>query len=118
MQKQIGQFSGWIGYTLSWTTLQFDELNNGKPFYAKYDRRHDLSLVGIYKINKEITLSGTWVYGTGNAISIPQGTMGANSHQLSSYPTIWNPYLNRSNSQIDFGSRNSFRMESYHRLDV
>ena len=118
LQKQMGQFSGWIGYTLSWTTLQFDELNNGKPFYAKYDRRHDLSLVGIYRINKEITLSATWVYGTGNAISIPQGVMAGNSHQLSSYPTIWDPNINILNSQIDYGSRNSFRMEPYHRLDV
>jgi hypothetical protein len=118
LQKQMGQFSGWIGYTLSWTTLQFDELNNGKPFYAKYDRRHDLSLVGIYRINKEITLSATWVYGTGNAISIPQGVMAGNSHQLSSYPTIWDPNINIPNSQIDYGTRNSFRMEPYHRLDV
>jgi hypothetical protein len=75
-------------------------------------------LVGIYRINKEITLSATWVYGTGNAISIPQGVMAGNSHQLSSYPTIWDPNINIPNSQIDYGSRNSFRMEPYHRLDV
>ncbi len=118
LQKQMGQFSGWIGYTLSWTTLQFDDLNGGKPFYAKYDRRHDISLVGIYKIDKRMSISATWVYGTGNAISIPQGTMVANSHQMSNYPAIWNPNFNSSNSQIDFGARNSFRMEPYHRLDI
>ncbi|MEO6903585.1 MAG: TonB-dependent receptor [Bacteroidia bacterium] len=77
LQRKEGKFTGWVGYTLSWTQLQFDELNFGKKFYAKYDRRHDISLVGIYKIKemsekrKAITLSGTWVYGTGNALSLP-----------------------------------------------
>lgn len=118
LQKQMGKFSGWIGYTLSWTILQFDDLNNGKPFYAKYDRRHDLSFVGIYKIDKNITFSVTWVYGTGNAISIPQGQIIAPSHQLSNVPTIWDPFFTNRNYQIDYGSRNSFRVEPYHRLDV
>jgi hypothetical protein len=116
IQKQMGKFSGWIGYTLSWTILKFDELNDGKPFYAKYDRRHDLSLVGIYKISKNFTLAATWVYGTGNAITMPQGYMASSSHQLSSIPYVWNPSNTR--SQIDYTSRNNFRMEPYHRLDI
>lgn len=118
IQKQMGKFSGWIGYTLSWTILKFDELNDGKPFYAKYDRRHDLSLVGIYKISKYLTLAATWVYGTGNAITMPQGYMASSAHQLSKIPYVWNPSFSTGNSQIDYTSRNNFRMEPYHRLDI
>ena len=118
IQKKEGKFTGWIGYTLSWTNLQFDSLNNGHKFWARYDRRHDLSLVGIYKINPHITVSAVWVYGTGNAITLPVGTQIAIPQQ--------DPYLNKfygrstlSNYTIDqYGGRNEFRMAPYHRLDI
>ena len=49
----------------------FPELNGGKEFFARYDRRHDISDgIGLYEIKENITLSGTWVYGTGNAITL------------------------------------------------
>src|SRR5450759_4624414 len=71
LQKKTGRLTGWIGYTLSWTQMQFDSVNSGRKYYARYDRRHDISLVAIYKLNDHITLSGTWVYGTGNAVTLP-----------------------------------------------
>jgi len=117
LQKQMGKLTGWVGYTLSWTQLQFDELNGGKVFNAKYDRRHDLSVVSIYKISKYLTVSGTWVYGTGNAITAPQGIIPATGHQMSKLPFIWSPEVQFPGSYIDYGARNSFRMEAYHRLD-
>ena len=112
-QKKTGKFTGWIGYTLSWTWLQFNELNFGKRFPARYDRRHDISLVGTYKITERITLSAVWVYGTGNAITLP----------LSTYSTPVLPYSNNNGgySNIfanDYGDKNSFRMSAYHRLDI
>ncbi len=118
LQKQLGKLSGWIGYTLSWTTLEFDELNGGKPFYAKYDRRHDASVVVIYKIDKNLSFATTWVYGTGNAITMPQGTVNGSSHQLQKFPYLWDPNRGGINQNIDYGSRNDFRMEAYHRLDL
>lgn len=118
IQKQIGKLSGWVGYTLSWTTLKFDELNGGKPFYAKYDRRHDASIVAIYKIDKSLSFAATWVYGTGNAITMPQGTVSTSSHQLQKFPYLWDPNSGGINTNIDYGSRNGFRMEAYHRLDL
>lgn len=118
LQKQLGKLSGWIGYTLSWTTLQFDDLNGGKPFYAKYDRRHDASVVAIYKFDKEFSFAATWVYGTGNAITMPQGTVNSSAHQLQKIPYLWDPNSGRVNNNIDYGSRNDFRMEAYHRLDL
>ena len=94
---------GWIGYTLSKTILQFDSLNYGKEFFAKYDRRHDLSIVGTYKINSKTRLSFTWVYGTGNALTLP-----ISSIQTSNYP-FRNSY-NYGNQQTIYGERNGFRM--------
>lgn len=113
--KKSGRFSGWIGYTLSWTQLQFDEINNGKPYWAKYDRRHDISVVGIYELSKGITISGTWVYGTGNAITLPLATYPVNQHVPSNVGNnIWN-----GNAEIqDYGEKNGFRMAPYHRLDL
>ncbi|MBU3663164.1 MAG: TonB-dependent receptor [Bacteroidetes bacterium] len=118
LQKKIGKLSGWIGYTLSWTTLQFDELNFGKEFYARYDRRHDISVVGIYEIRKEtpehngLKLSGTWVYGTGQAITLPVAEYSAPAHtpgRGGSF-TFGNVY--------EYTDRNAYRMAPYHRMDI
>ena len=111
--KKSGKFSGWVGYTLSWTKLQFDELNQGKEFYARYDRRHDISVVAVYELSKGITLSGTWVYGTGNAITLPLATYFAEEHS----PGVDNDYT-WYRTMDDYGEKNSFRMAAYHRLDL
>ncbi|GAB3204228.1 outer membrane receptor for ferrienterochelin and colicin [Pontibacter aydingkolensis] len=116
LQKKVGRFSGWAGYTLSWTQLQFDSLNYGKKFYARYDRRHDISLVGIYELSKGVTLSGTWVYGTGNAITMPVGTYESQHHLPSKYKV--NSYSYYGGNAVDYGDRNSFRMAAYHRMDI
>jgi hypothetical protein len=123
LQKKTGKYTGWIGYTLSWTQLQFDELNNGKPFWARYDRRHDISVVNTYKLRemtdeKEgVIFSATWVYGTGNAITLPVADQ---------YAPINTPGYQRSNTEDFFFNtyvnqytgRNEFRMAPYHRLDL
>ncbi len=119
IQKKVGKFTGWIGYTLSWTWLQFDSLNFGERFPARYDRRHDISVVGIYKINDHITLSATWVYGTGNSITLPISSYGIEHHTVpgaqQSQPdgSSW-PY----SVTGDYGKKNSFRMSPYHRMDI
>lgn len=118
LQKKTGPLTGWIGYTLSWTQMKFDELNYGKPFFARYDRRHDISIVGMYKVKKNVDFAVTWVYGTGNAVTATQGYIPGNAHQMSEFPIIWSPNLQSYNNFLDFGYRNNFRMEAYHRLDV
>ncbi len=121
LQKTKGRFTGWLGYTLSWTVHQFDDLNGGNRFFPRYDRRHDLSLVGTYRLSPKVELSANWVYGTGNALTVPQGyyyglssiggqESGESNGSQPSYPL---------RQPIDyFGPRNSFRAEAYHRLDV
>jgi hypothetical protein len=114
LQKKVGKFTGWIGYTLSWTQLQFDELNFGKKYYARYDRRHDISVVGIYKLSDRITLSGTWVFGSGNALSLPLQNYSVITHDpYSQYSLNYNVA-----SVQDYGAKNSFRMAPYHRMDI
>ncbi|MCF8299223.1 MAG: TonB-dependent receptor, partial [Saprospiraceae bacterium] len=115
LQRKYGKFSGWIGYTLSWTQLQFDELNFGEKYYARYDRRHDISVVEVYKINEKFTLSGTWVYGTGNAITLPQATFSAVTHNGHDYNKFGGDYFQ---STTDYGEKNGSRMAPYHRMDI
>ncbi|MBN8822799.1 MULTISPECIES: TonB-dependent receptor [unclassified Spirosoma] len=111
LQKKTGRFSGWAGYTLSWTQWQFAELNGGQPYYPRYDRRHDISLVGIYELNKRITVSALWVYGTGNALTIPVGRY--DTYRLDN-SLIYTP-----RTSDDYGNqKNTFRAEPYHRFDV
>jgi hypothetical protein len=108
VQKKTGSFTGWLGYTLSWTDRQFDDLNHGRRFNYKYDRRHDLSIVAVKRFGKRVELSGTWVFGSGNCITIPVG--------IYDISDPLNP-----DTQIDvmeYGERNGYRMPPYHRLDV
>ncbi len=123
LQKKVGRFSGWAGYTLSWTQWQFGDLNGGRPFYPRYDRRHDMSLVGIYELSKRVTLSATWVYGTGQALTVPIGRY--NVYQPGSAPvytgsnSLIQSLFQNSRQVEDYGTqKNSFRAEAYHRFDV
>jgi hypothetical protein len=102
LQKKTGRTTGWLGYTLAWSNRQFADLNRGQIFPYKYDRRHDVSLVVIHHFSPTLTLSGTWVYGTGNAT-----TLGAARYQLGPNDTY-----------SDYGDRNSYRMAAYHRFDL
>jgi len=109
LQKKTGSFTGWLGYTLSWTDRLFDSLNEGKRFPFKYDRRHDFSLALIKHLSKKVELSGTWVFGSGNSISIPVAV-----YQM---PNPIVAEVNK-NTYYDFGTRNGYRMNPYHRLDL
>jgi len=111
-QKKTGSFTGWVGYTLSWTDRQFDELNDGKRFFYKYDRRHDLSIALMKRFGKRIELSGTWVFGTGNCVTVPVGIYGIDHPMGEEYSgNIFYP-------QYEYGERNDYRMKPYHRLDL
>ena len=59
LRKQISNFTGWIGYTLSWVTEQIPQLNNGQPFYPIYDQRNDIQLVLNYKLSDRWTVGGS-----------------------------------------------------------
>ncbi len=100
-KKEDGIFTGWISYTLSRTEKQFDEINNGFWYPARQDRTHDISIVANLKASKKLSLSATWVYYTGNAITFPSGKYEIDGNIVNYYT-----------------SRNGYRMPAYHRLDL
>ncbi|PSL25288.1 TonB-dependent receptor [Dyadobacter jiangsuensis] len=120
VQKKTGRFSGWIGYTLSWTYWKFPELNFGKTFFPRYDRRHDLSVVGIYELSKRITLSATWVYGTGNALTLPVSSYrAATDNFVTRITSEGKPAINWFGPTVsEYGQKNSYRAEPFHRMDI
>lgn len=101
LKKTKGKFTGWIGYTWAKTERKFENLNNGETFAAKYDRRHDLSLVGAYDLTKRWSFGGAFIFATGNTLTLP---------------TAW--YVQGQDLLFEYGARNSTRMAPYHRLDI
>src|SRR5512133_59909 len=109
VEKTIGKTTGWIGYTISRTDRQFANLNFGRTFPAKYDRRHDVSLALTHKFSEKFDMGLVWVYGTGNA-----ATLG-----IMEYPPSDFFFTNYYYSAVtEFPSRNNYRTPSYHRLDL
>ena len=103
-QRKIGPVTGWIGYTWSRSMRQFDDINYGKPFHAKYDREHDLSITLQYQITPRIDIAGTWVYATGN-----RGTLVTQ--------TYTDPFIGSTPIEY-FSERNGYTLPDYHRLDL
>jgi hypothetical protein len=101
VNKTRGKLTGWIGYTLSWTWRKFPELNEGEKYPAKYDRRHDLSVVTMYEINPKWKLSAVFVFGTGNAATFPERFY------------VINGVLTQ-----EYSKMNEYRLPAYHRLDL
>ncbi|MBK7028758.1 MAG: TonB-dependent receptor [Bacteroidales bacterium] len=102
LQKKEGRTKGWIGYTLSWSNRTFPDINYGETFPYKFDRRHDISIVLMHKLDDKWDFSAEWVYGTGNAVTLA---------------TIKFPGPDGWEIQT-FDKRNSYRAADYHRLDV
>jgi len=102
-KKRMGDFNGWIGYTWSRTMRQFDQVDNGAWFPAKYDRRNDLSVVLQYDINDRINVGAVFVYATGNSITLPERRW--YSIFENRLITVWS-------------SRNGYRLNPYHRMDL
>ncbi|MCB0587768.1 MAG: TonB-dependent receptor, partial [Phaeodactylibacter sp.] len=114
IQKKRGRFSGWLGYTLSWNWREFDEINSGRRFPFRYDRRHDVSLVLNYDLSEKVTFSAAWIYGTGNAVTLNTFRYPHDVYGGEGFP---NPYVG--NAEIESGGqKNAFRMTDYHRLDL
>ena len=120
LQKKEGRTTGWIGYTLSWSNRQFDNLNFGKRFPYKYDRRHDIGVAVVHHWKERIDLSFTWVFGTGNATTLPTAIYaGEESSQSYGYYYPDTQTEDFYGSPINYyGDRNSYRMKAYHRLDA
>lgn len=101
IKKKQGRFRGWISYTISRTESLIEGINDFRWYPARYDKIHDISLVGSFDLSNRISLSSVFVYATGNAVTFPEGKYRVNGMTI--------PY---------FTERNAYRMPPYHRLDI
>lgn len=112
VQKKKGKTTGWVGYTLSWNKRKFENINSGEEYPFKYDRRHDLSVVVSHEFSKRISLSGTWVYGTGNSITLNEARYYTYNPDEDGFGIIQDGTVGVPSS------KNNYRMKSYHRMDI
>lgn len=112
LEKTSGKLRGWISYTLAWTDRTFPDINQGRRFYPRFDRRHEFTIVTSYPLTKRMNLSATWTFYTGNAVSVPTGryiSQGAPATLNSSSLFYFVPI---------YPERGNYRMPNYHRLDI
>ena len=100
LKKKEGRLTGWIGYTLSKTERKIEGINGNNWYNARQDRTHDISVVGIYDLNDRWSISGVFVYNTGDAVTYPTGK-----------------YTIQGQTLYQYAARNANRMPAYHRLD-
>ncbi|GAB3571804.1 TonB-dependent receptor [Hymenobacter daeguensis] len=117
LEKKTGKTTGWIGYTLAWAWRNFQPqrggngVNNGQDFHPNYDRRHNLTVVVMHKLNPRITLTGSFIYTSGNLTTLPLGRFGIQDIPGASTGLDPRPVP-------IYPDRNSYRLIPYHRLDL
>ena len=107
VRRDVGKIRGWLAYTLSWSNRQFDELNNGKPFRARYDRRHNLSIVTNYTPHPRWSFSAIWEY-----------ISGARFTPVIGYSVLPNAAFTGVDLIPIYPERNSVGLNNSHRLDL
>ncbi|MEO5998315.1 MAG: TonB-dependent receptor [Chitinophagaceae bacterium] len=101
LKKKEGKLTGWLSYTLSKTERKINGINSNQWYNARQDRPNDIAIVAMYQLNKKWSLSGNWIFFTGDAVSFPSGkyTVGGEVY-------------------FYYTERNGYRMPNYHRLDL
>ncbi|CAH0248113.1 TonB-dependent receptor [Chryseobacterium sp. Bi04] len=100
-KKKSGKLTGWISYTLSKTERKINGINNNEWYNARMDKTHDLSVVATYQFNEKWSMSGLFLYSTGNAVTFPTGKYELNGQTI-----------------FQYSNRNADRMPAYHRMDL
>ncbi len=120
LKKKKSKLTGWIGYTLAWSDRLFDNINKGKRFPYKFDRRYDLKCVLMYDWKENIDISAAWVFSSGNAITLPTSTyQGVENNFETPFFDFFTEKEIKNNNQMDYiEERNNVRMKPYHRLDL
>ncbi|WP_203256631.1 TonB-dependent receptor [Hyunsoonleella ulvae] len=108
LRKNKGRFTGWLAYTLSKSEQRTPGgiagglgINDGKWYNTPFDRTHDVSITGAYKLNDRWKFSANAVYQTGRPVTYPDGQ-----------------YTYEGLSIASFSDRNASRLPAYHRLDI
>jgi hypothetical protein len=108
LKKNLGRLNGWLAYTYSISEQQTPGrnasetgINGGKWYRTAYDKTHDLSAIAQFKYNNKWTFNANFVIQTGQPVNYPNAQYEYNGLSIANY-----------------GERNSFRLPSYHRLDL
>ncbi len=104
-RRHTGRLTGWVSYTLSRSEQQVDGINTNRWYLTKFDRRHMLSIVGTWEAGKRLSVSATFTLNSGTPVTVP------NARYEVEGGTISVPINTRNR-------RNTFRLPSYHRLDL
>lgn len=116
VRKETGRTTGWVGYGLSWSDRQFDELNQGARYPARFDNRHKLNIVVMHKISPKVELSAAWSYASGNHVTLSLENYYENG--TGSPTNNDNRYMGASESIDYYEGRNNYQLPAYHRLDL
>ncbi len=102
VRKNKGKLTGWVSYTYSRTLRTIEGINFGKEYRSPYDRPHNFVIVANYDITPSLSVSGNWIYNTGQPVTYPYGqyTIGGTTY------AVYN------------GHRNESRYPAYHRMDL
>jgi hypothetical protein len=107
LRKETGKLTGWLSYTWSKTERQFAQLNGGRPYPDRFDRRHAISAVGMLELAPDLFWSWTWVYLSGSRITVQNGQF-----------LMPNPSLSGIDLLPIYTERNAVTLAPTHRLDV
>lgn len=100
-RKKAGATTGWISYALGKSERRADGVNNNEWYSFRFDRRNYVTVVLTHEISKRITVSGNFIYATGDTYTPAVG-----------FITF------EGNREVVYGARNSARLPDYHRMDV
>ena len=120
LNYEFNKLKCWANYTLAWNQRSFPEMNNGKYFPYKYDRRHDLNLGFIWKLSSAVDFSAMWVFQTGQAVTIAeqdyQGYPGLLDDEFCDFITGMD--IKDFDRIQTFSGQNNYRLPAFHHLDL
>ncbi len=112
LKLQRGKVGGWAGYTYAYSDRKFgEEVNNGKKYPLRLDRRHNLNLQLLYKFNPKWDFSAGFVFTTGSAYTLATQQFDIVQQSEGGAPTAIKL------SQKFVKALNDRRLPNYHRLD-
>lgn len=115
--KYLGQFTAWAKYNLSWSNRNFEEINDGKNFFFKYDKRHDFSINLQYKLKEHFDFSLSWVYTSGMRATVPIAKYATNQ-TINNYKQAYELLFGEQDQEYEYSERNSYLLPAYHHLDI
>ncbi len=115
LRKNLGKWNGFVSYTWSRATRQFENINKGAEFLYDYDRPHNFAISLNRKLSDRLSLNAAWVFESGIPFTPVVGRRytPSTSYFYSSVDNNFHIY-----EAFIYGERNSERMRNYHRLDV